>query len=129
MYSGKMFFSTQSDSGAARFSGHFSHSINAIIDGGAVSAAAAALSDSNAALSSPSPGTSVDHVFVRWHNWRGMKNWSICGHWSDEDARIHDIRGTMIPQLAFLNKYVRYLIISARMLCSLCTERVPSEWS
>ena len=111
MYSGKMFFSTQSDVGAGRFGGFFSHSIDAIIDAEAVSTAAAALQRQRAgASSSPSNSSetaSLEHVFVRWHNWRGMKNWTICGHWRDAKSAIHDLRGMMIPQLAFLNKHVR----------------------
>jgi len=46
-----MFFSTQSDVGAERFGGYFSHSIDAIIDGGAVTAAAAAMFQINASSS------------------------------------------------------------------------------
>ncbi len=100
MYSGKMFFSTQSDVGAERYGGHFSHSIDAIIDGGAVAAAATAMK-----LSSSSEPT-MEHVFFRWHDWSGMKNWSVCGHWSEGRGHIHDVRGITIPQLALLNYHV-----------------------
>ena len=111
MYSGKMFFSTQSDVGAGRFGGFFSHSIDAVMDAGAISTAAAALQRKHAGASSPPSNSteeaSLEHVFVRWHNWRGMKNWSICGNWGETKSAIHDLRGMMIPQLAFLNKHVR----------------------
>ena len=111
MYSGNMFFSTQSDVGAGRFGGYFSHCIDAIIDADAFSTAAAALRRKHAGASSPTSNSTeeadLEHVFVRWHNWRGMKNWSICGNWGETKSAIHDLRGMMIPQLAFLNKHVR----------------------
>ena len=107
MYSGKMFFSTQSDVAAGRYAGYFSHSIDAIIDGGAVAAAATSMSQINASSSSKAASAAaVDPVFVRWHNWRGMKNWSVCGHWREDPGRIHDVRGMMLPQLALLNYHV-----------------------
>ena len=105
-----MFFSTQSDVGAERFGGYFSHSIDAIIDGGAVTAAAAAMFQINASSSATaSSAATLEHAFVRWHNWRGMKNWSVCGQWREQLGRIHDVRGMMIPQLALLNYYVSNL--------------------
>jgi hypothetical protein len=102
-----MFFSTQSDVGAERYGGHFSHSIDAIIDGGTVAAAATAMKLSSPSSTSASEPT-VEHVFVRWHNWMGMKNWSVCGHWSEGRGQIHDVRGMMIPQLALLNYHVSW---------------------
>ena len=146
MYSGKMFFSTQNDVGAERFGGYFSHSIDAIIDGGAVTAAAAAMFQINASSSatassvanpivqfkssspsspsissssstsvlsssssSSSPDSNLSNIFLQWHSWHDLKNWSVCGQWSEVRGRIHDLRGTSLPQLAFLNKNVRTL--------------------
>ncbi len=119
-----MFLSTQSDVSAARFGGFFSHSIDAIIDGGVITAAAEAKFRSNAAASSTEPNSAAaafhsEKVFVRWHNWRGMKNWSICGDWKSAEGMIDDLRGMMIPQLAFLNKHVR-LHVSTFRHQSLC---------
>jgi hypothetical protein len=111
MYSGKMFFSTQSDAGAERYAGYFSHAIDAIVDGGAVAAAATAMKSSLSSSTSESE-PAMEHVFVRWHNWMGMKNWSVCGHWSEGRGRIHDMRGMMIPQLAFLNYHVSWSLTS-----------------
>ena len=144
MYSGKMFFSTQSDVAAGRYGGYFSHSIDAIIDGGAVAAVATSMSQINASssskatsattstaqyknqsvslpptllssssssssLSSFSSSAAAANVFLKWHSWYGMKNWSVCGQWNEGRGRIHDLRGTSLPQLAFLNKHVRFL--------------------